>query len=152
MSSFTTQLLTQAFGLVFVGLGIVARLGIWKKWYWQSRVGAYAYIPLGCLFLFYSFYDPIKNYLGSYSWLFPVLFALLLGIGIWLSIRPPTFVKPVWVRWIEKHPAYIIEAMANSTRKSDDWQNHVISEEAVDAWARSFKAPKETKKKGASKD
>jgi hypothetical protein len=152
MPNFNSQLLTQAFGLVFVGLGVVARLGIWKKWYWQSRGGAYAYIPLGCLFLLYSFYTPIKNYLGAYDWLFPVLFAFILGIGVWLSVRPPSFVKPVWVRWVEKHPRYIIEAMTVSAKKSNDWERFVISEESVDTWARSFKAPKESRKKGAPKD
>ena len=151
MPNISTQLLTQAFGLVFIGLGVVARLGIWKKWYWQSRGIAYGYIPLGCLFLLYSFYNTLNNILGSYEWLFPVFFALILGAGVWWSIRPPAFVKPVWVGWVEKHPSYIIDAMSSSAKKNNDWAQYVISEEAVDTWARSFKAPKESKKKAASK-
>ncbi len=152
MPSLDTQLLTQAFGLVFIGLGVVARIGAWKKWYWQSRASAYGYIPLGSLFILYSFYTPIRNFLGTYDWLFPVSFALVLGLGIWLSVRPPSFIKPTWVRWVEKHPAYIIEAMSASAKKSNEWEQHVVSEEAVDAWARSFKAPKGSKNKNAETD
>jgi hypothetical protein len=151
MFNINTQLVLQAFGLVFIGLGVVARLGIWKKWYWQSRGAAYGYIPLGILFLLYSFYTPLNDLLGSFQWVFPVSFAIILAIGLWLSIRPPFFVKPVWVRWVEKHPGYIIEAMANSAKKSSEWEQHVVSEEAVDTWARSFKAPKESRRKDASK-
>ncbi len=151
MPSVSNQLLIQAFALVFIVLGLVARLGIWKKWYWQSRGLAYGYIPLGCLFLLYSFYDPLLKMVGSYTWLMPVFFALILAVGIWWSVRPPPFIKPVWVGWVEKHPGYVIEAMAVSAKKSNEWEKHVISEEAVDAWARSFKAPKESKKKAASK-
>jgi hypothetical protein len=151
MGSFNMQLLVQAFGLVFIGLGVAARLGFWKSWYWQSRGTAYGYIPLGGLFIFYTFLDPLKKTLGSYAWLFPVIFALVLSVGVWWTIRPPLIVKPTWVRWVEKHPTYIIDAMKSAANKDKEWGRYVASEEAVDTWARSLKAPKERNKKGNAK-
>lgn len=151
MGPLNTQLLVQAFGLVFIGLGLAARLGVWKTWYWQSRGTAYGYIPLGGLFIFFTFFEPLKKILGSYAWLFPVIFALVMSLGIWWTIRPPRLVKPTWVRWVEKYPSYIIEAMKSAAGKDKEWGRFVVSEETVDAWARSLKVPKARNKNGNTK-
>jgi uncharacterized membrane protein len=142
MFKFDPTLLIMAFGVIFISLGIAARLGLWKKWYWQSHGSAYGYIPIGCLFIFYSYYDTLKIILGANSWLFPVLFGLLAALGIWWSVRPPSFIKPKWVRWIEKHPSNLVEAMKRAANQSTDWECYITNEEAVDAWARTIKIPR----------
>jgi hypothetical protein len=145
MFKFDPKLLILAFGLIFSSLGIAARLGFWKKWYWQSRGSAYGYIPIGCLFILYSYYETLKIILGANNWLFPVLFGFLVALGIWWSVRPPLFIKPIWVRWIEKHPPNLVEAMKSAANQGTDWERHITSEAAVDDWARTIKVPKKRK-------
>jgi hypothetical protein len=145
MFKFDPNLLILSFGLIFTSLGIAARFGLWKKWYWQSRGSAYGYIPIGCMFILYSYYEQLKVILGSNNWLFPVFFGLLMALGIWWSLRPPSFIKPSWIRWIEKHPVNLVEAMKRAANENGDWERHVTSEDAVDAWARTIKAPNKRK-------
>ncbi len=130
------RLLLQAFGLIFVGLGAAARLGLWKQWYWKSRGTVFGYIPLGALFLVYSFNSLAVDRLGSRYFLFQALIGLLIVLGLWWSLRPPALVKPVWVRWLERHPKNVIQAMARAAEEDKDWEQHVVSQEAIDRWAK----------------
>jgi hypothetical protein len=132
-------LLLQAFGLIFLGVGMAARLGVWKKWYWRTKGSMYGYMPLGLMFLLYSFYEPVKERLGTSFWMFQSLFLVLIAIGAWLSLRPPAFIKPTWVRWVEAHPKDVRQAMERAATDDPTWEQHVTSPEAVDAWARTLK-------------
>src|SRR5512138_2239781 len=127
-------LLLQAFGLIFLGVGMAARLGVWKKWYWRTKGSMYGYIPLGLMFLLYSFYEPVKERLGTTFWMFQSLFLVLIAIGAWLSLRPPAFIKPTWVRWVEAHPRDVRQAMERAAKDDPDWEQHVTSPEAVESW------------------
>ena len=46
------QYFILAFGVCFFALGLAARFGLWKKWYWSSRGTIYGYIPLGMVFIY----------------------------------------------------------------------------------------------------
>jgi len=132
------RMLLGVFGLVFVGLGVAALLGIWKGWYWRSRGGAYAYIPLGVLFILFGWRSEVTEFFGTELALYG-LFGALLGVGAWWSIQPPDFIKPEWVRWIEKHPEPVREAMRDEVERGEEWREHVASEDAVNRWARRIK-------------
>ncbi len=152
MFNLDTGLLIQAFGIIFIVLGVAARIGYWKNWYWQVRGSTYGYIPYGCIFFLSSYNDELKKIFFPNEWVVYIFYGIFLVIGLWCSIRPPQFMKPTWVRWIEKHPANIVEAIRNDARNDTSWEKHIKSEETVDAWAKSVKASKALKnKRDASK-
>ena len=140
--NFDPTLLLQAFGFIFLSLGVAARLGLWKKWYWRTKGAVYSYVPLGLLFLVYSFNELAKARLGQYFWMYQALFGVLIVLGIWLSFRPPKFVKPAWVRWVEAQPAQVVKDMEQDALDDPNWERHVTSPEAVDTWAKSLKLKK----------
>jgi hypothetical protein len=144
-----TKLLLQAFGVVFFGIGMAARLGLWKRWYWKTRGTVYGYVPLGLLFLLYSFEALAAERLGSRYVFFQGAVGLLIVLGLWWSLRPPAFVRPAWVRWVERHPRAVIQAMSTAAEEDEGWEQHVTSREAVDAWAKSLqRSGAKSKKKG----
>jgi hypothetical protein len=147
MFNFNTELLIQAFGVIFIILGIAARVGYWKNWYWQVRGSTYGYIPYGVIFILASYNDALKNVFSPNEWIIYIFYGVFLGIGLWFSIRPPQFMKPTWVRWIEKYPANIIEAMRSEAKNDTAWGKNTKDETTVDAWAKSVKVNKGHKNK-----
>jgi len=141
------QFLMRIFGLTFISLGLSARLGLWKKWYWRSRGTVYSYIPLGLLFLLYSFNALAKARLGSYYVLYQSLFVLLIACGVWWSVRPPAFVKPAWVRWVEVYPQNVYEAIRKAVEQGENWEPNVVSPDKLEAWVKTLRG-----KKGESKN
>lgn len=147
MFGFDQQVLLRLLGVGFALMGFGARVGAWKKWYWGSRVGAYAYLPMGILFILFTYDDAFKRNLGPYYFLYWVaIIVIALLILLWMA-RPPGFIKPKWIRWIEKHPQGVIDAMAAEVEGGKAWEEKVVSEEAVDRWARKLKAKTRKKEK-----
>lgn len=144
------SLLLQAFGITFLGLGMAVRLGLWKKWYWRSRGTVYGYIPLGLIFLLYSFEALARQRLGTSYWLFQVSFGVIIAIGAWWTLRTPPFIKPTWVRWVEGHTASVLKAMEADAQADPNWERHVVSEQAVEAWIRGLDI-KKSKSKGSTR-
>lgn len=136
------QFLMWMFGAAFIAAGVAGRLSLWKKWYWTTRGAVYGYIPLGLLFIVYSFNPQAEERLGAYFVLYQAAVVLLILLGVWWSLRPPAFVKPTWVHWIEQHPEAVLEAMADAVKGGEEWESHVTSPEAVDAWAKTLRKKK----------
>ena len=149
MFNLDPTLLLQAFGLTFLGVGMAVRLGLWKKWYWRTKGSLYSYMPLGTMFLLYSLYEPMKARLGASFWMFQSLFGVLILLGVWWSLRPPAFIKPAWVRWVEAHPKDVRQAMERAATDDSTWEQHVTSQEAVEAWARALKFKNPRSKAGS---
>jgi len=135
------------FGGAFVIVGVIARFGFWKGWYWRSRGAAYGYVPLGLLFVVYSFSAQAREMLAGRYWLYEVLELALVVIGVWWSMRPPEFVKPAWVRRVETYPPSDREAMAQAVGDGADWEPNVVSEEALEAWVVSLRPRKSRAKR-----
>jgi drug/metabolite transporter superfamily protein YnfA len=146
MFGINQQLLMQAFGACFIIAGLAARLGLWKKWYWRTRGAIYGYIPLGLLFILYAFSTLAEERLGSTYVAYQGVGVLLIVLGLWWSVRPPALVKPSWVRWVEEYPESVREAMVRAVEEGEEWESHVESREAVDAWARGLRARKRRSK------
>jgi hypothetical protein len=140
------ELLLQVLGLAFIAVGLAVRMGLWKKWYWKTRGTVYGYIPLGLLFLIYSFNDLAAERLGSRYFLFQVAIGLVIALGLWWSVRPPELIKPAWVRWVERHSQAVRLVMAQDADQDKEWERHVASPEAVDAWAKALQRPKAKRK------
>jgi hypothetical protein len=148
-----TPHLLQVLGIIFIGIGIVARLGIWKKWYWRSRGMVYSYIPVGVLFLLYGFNDLARERLGTFFWIYQVGYAIPVIIAIWWMIRLPSFVKPDWVRWVEAYPEQTFQAMQTAAQGDPKWERHVASEKKVAEWVKTLEKgkPKSNVKSKSSK-
>jgi hypothetical protein len=140
------QILTLAFGVAFIFLGLAARLGTWKSWYWRTRGSVYGYAPLGLAFLMYASRDRLLPLFGPYPVLFQSLLALLLLCGLWWSTRPPSFVKPAWVRWVESYPKKAYDAMASAAKDGEAWEPHVASPETLQAWVKEVLARKRNRR------
>ena len=138
MFGISQQLLMWMFGAAFIAAGLAARLGRWKNWYWTTRGAVYGYTPLGLLFIVYSFNGEAQTWPSPYSQLYQVAVVLLIAVGVWWSLRPPAVVKPAWVRWVEVHPQSVWEAMAGAVKDGGEWEFHVASPEAVNAWAKAL--------------
>lgn len=126
----------RALGIFFVLFGITIRMGYWKKLYWHSKGGIYGYVPLGLLFIWYSYYDALTNFFAQWMPIYYSVFGLLILLALFLSMQAPRWVKPDWIVWVEKHPQKIRKAMAEEAKDSTDWESFVASQESVDKWAR----------------
>jgi hypothetical protein len=136
--NFDTPFLLRTFGLIFIGIGIVARLGIWKKWYWRSRGMVYSYIPIGVVFFLYGLNEPARARLGTFYWFYQLGYAIPVIAALWWMVRPPSFVKPDWVRWVEAYPEKTFQAMQQAAEEDPNWESHVASEQKVAAWVKSL--------------
>ena len=134
-----------AFGAVFVAMGIAARLGLWKSWYWRTKGSVYGYTPLGLAFFVYGFHERALQFGRSFVWYQGLLVVLLL-LGLWWSVRPPAFAKPAWILWVERYPKKVYEAMASAAIDGEDWQSKVASPEAVDSWAKELSSKKRSRR------
>lgn len=131
------QLIILVIGLIFVALGIAARGGWWKKWYWRTRGGAYGYIPMGILFLVYAFEEKIAQYTSEPTVI--AIYVVLAILVVYLSLRPPRWIKPNWIHWVEEQTPAAQRAMRNAAKDDDDWMMHMNTRDAVHKWAKQLK-------------
>ncbi len=127
------QYFILAFGVCFFALGLAARFGLWKKWYWSSLSTIYGYTLLGMVFIIYSYNELAVSRLGSYYIIYQGLILFLVIIGIWWSVNPPNFIKPAWVRWVERYPETIYDAIVNAVKADENWKSHMKSFETLDS-------------------
>lgn len=123
-------------GLIFILIGVYIRLGNLKQVYWKSRRNMVGYIPLGILFLVAGGYDFAFKQGGVIFYIYIALLVIVVGLTLYFATRPPDFLKPAWIRWVEKYPNAIQKAMAADVEDNGQWQENVSSEAAVDAWAK----------------
>jgi hypothetical protein len=131
-------------GAAFVFIGIYIRMGNLKQVYWKSRKSIFGYIPLGLVFILAGYYEKASKLEPVFFYAYIALFAIVAGLTLFVAARPPDFIKPNWILWIEKHPNNIQKAMQAEVQENEDWKQKVISEVEVDAWAKQLarKLPK----------
>ena len=139
--------LISLFGLTFASVGLAARMGLWRDWYWRTRGSVYSYVPLGLLFMLYAFNDQAPQRFGQYYIAYQALLVLLMVVGAWWSLRPPDWIKPTWVRWVEEYPDSVREAMQKAVEAGEDWQPHMASRESLEAWAKTLRPQKAKSKR-----
>jgi hypothetical protein len=99
----------------------------------------YGYVPLGLLFILYALRERAIERMGSFYLLYQAMMALLVGVGLWWSLRPPGFVRPDWVRWVEAYPQKLQQAMEQAVAAGEDWKAHVTSPEKLEAWVKTLR-------------
>ncbi len=131
-------------GIIFLFAGVIIRLGNLKQVYWRSSRSMVGYIPLGIVFLVAGLYETASRQGGTVFYAYIALLVIVVGLTIYCAARPPDFMKPDWIRWIEKYPKSVQKAMAADVEDNSNWKENVASEAAVNAWAKqlSRKLPK----------
>lgn len=123
-------------GAAFVLIGVFIRMGNLKQVYWKSPRSMTSYIPLGLVFMSASYLDDLALQPKPIYYTAIVIFAALVALTLWFSTKAPNFMKPQWTRWVEKNPERVRKLMAEEAEGNKEWKANVVSEEAVDAWAR----------------
>jgi hypothetical protein len=131
-------------GAIFVLAGIYIRMGNIKQLYWKTRRSMYGYIPLGLVFILVGYYPNFAVQARYLYYGYIVVLAVMVVFTLYVSTKPPEFMKPTWVKWIEKHPKNVQKAMRRDAEVDDEWKQRVNSEADVDAWAKELarKLPK----------
>lgn len=128
-------------GAFFIIIGLIVRFGLWKSWFWRSRGGAYAYIPMGIVLILYSYHPEFREQGGSAYIVYLVAIVLFMALTLYFSLKPPKWIKPAWVTWIEKFPKHIGKRMKDAVIDGEkEWKNHVKDEASVDRWAKQFRS------------
>jgi len=130
----------RALGVFFMLFGITIRAGYWKKLYWQSRGGIFGYVPLGLLFIWYSYFDALADVFADAMVVYYAVFGLLILAIVLMSLKAPKWTKPTWITWVEKHPQKIRKYMAEEAKENAEWENKVVSQQSVDEWAKKLAA------------
>ncbi len=125
-------------GLIFIGVGVFIRLGNLKQVYWKSKrsMVIVGYIPLGILFIIAGLYESASKQGSTVFYAYIAVLVIVVVLTLYIVTRPPNFLKPDWIRWIEKYPKAVQKAMAEDVEINDQWKQNVASEVAVDAWAK----------------
>lgn len=126
--------------LILAALGVISLLrGIWmlagggKGWYFSRHIYAgftYAQIPVGICFIFLA--------LATLTQL-----ELFTGIGIGIGILgllfnflQPSFLKPAWLKWLEREHGDIINLLSEDAQKMglEVWEKRVETQANLEAW------------------
>lgn len=134
MQPINTTLLLIAFAAVFIVISLLALIGKWKNWYWQSPRRVYPYLPLGFLFLLATFDDQLQELFSGSEWVVTAIYAIFMAVVIWFAIAPPKAIKPKWVRIIEEHPSNVYDELARQAKNDESWRKNVRDEQSLRLW------------------
>ncbi len=132
-------------GLYLIIYGIRMRIGYYKTWYMKPWARAtsniYMAIPGGtAAFLF--------GFTGVLTLLFPgeaifVVNRIILGscaviliVGMLLPFVWPGWMKPAWLKWLEKEHGDILPILRNEANAMGypDWEHKVSTQAGLEAW------------------
>lgn len=132
----------RGLGLFFVLLAIAIRSGHFKRIYWRSKGGIYGYLPMGLLFLWYSYFDLITALFKQMVFIYYAVFGILILLTLLLALRTPQWAKPEWIKWVEKYPAHIRKKMAEVAKDDPEWEAHAKDEDSFKKWVRTLTGKK----------
>lgn len=138
-----SQVVLRVVGLFSIVVGLLGLTGVWKRWYWRSqRNTVYGYPLLGLACMLGSFEDTIQQMVGGREWLVIVFYIILLGGTVLISYSPPKFLKPRWIKRIEKEPHWVYEKMVKEVMADKPWRYKAKNMTELEKWI------KEIRKKG----
>jgi hypothetical protein len=135
---------TIGVGIVGVGIFVIVKLGLIKSWFILKTLPGllsarmiYAAFPFGLSFLLLTIFP----FLPSYDPRHPSLafFAVLLGgpvFGFWFMYRPPKWIVPKWLRWLEREYGYCVDILLEDAQRMGrwDWEWQVRSQAGMQTW------------------
>lgn len=133
-----------AFGLVPIGLYVLVRTGKFKSWYilqplpgllepammYGAPLFGLAFVAIAVLAML-----PAKN-VDTAGWrgFFAIIAFVFSGFG--LMIWQPPWLKPRWIRWIEREYGYCLDILMEEAQKMGrwNWEAQVRTQAALERW------------------
>jgi len=132
-------------GIFLLIYGIRLRMGYHKTWYMKSWVRAgsniYMFIPGGLMALLWGLAG-IFRLVFSDDRIFIINRCLLglgilsLVVGVIISFLRPSFIKPNWLRWLEKNHGDILHHLRKEANIMGypHWENLTSTQAGLEAW------------------
>ncbi len=142
IDDFIIFLFLGVLGFLFFLLGILLRLGHWR-WIFAMKGHsvltpsslALVFVPIGLLTMFLGFVPmlplskEIRLNLGIY------LFIPLVVVTFISAILQPNWLKPIWLRWLEKEHGDIIHLLWEDVREDRwGWERRVKTQKDLETW------------------
>ncbi len=130
-------------GLFGIGMYLIIKTGAIKSWYVLKTLPGllsgrmmYASFPFGLSFLLSDIVASQPNYNGREPGL--LILVLLIGpvFGFWFMYRPPKWVKPGWLQWLEQEYGYCLPILIEEAQKMNrwTWEAKVRTRVGMQAW------------------
>jgi hypothetical protein len=128
-------------GTAFLVFGILVRSGRHKQWYLYKgdpalspKEFALVCIPSGLMILFMGVAALLPTAEERQALFWGVVFPLCIAVII-LLLWLPDWIKPAWVRWLEKnHNDILLLILVEDARQTPDWEQRVTTQAGLEAW------------------
>lgn len=128
-----------ALGGLFLVAGILSRMG-YLRWVYAMKGHpiltpnrfAYVLIPIGIMTLFFGLLPFLPQTGRNLAFNISLAFLIIVYVlAIWL----PWWLKPVWLRWLEKEHGDILHLLWEDVRKDRwGWERRVRTQTDLEAW------------------
>ncbi|MBC7264434.1 MAG: hypothetical protein H5T64_08780 [Chloroflexi bacterium] len=138
LDTLVSDAMISLLGCAFLGLGILARLGVYKNWYWrpQSQL-VYTFMPVGILLIGYGNRQVLLRVLG---WpLCMVWTGFLIYVAFTFGKYPPVWIKPGWVQWLEAEYGEYLTDLRKDAQYSLRWLYAIKSRQGMEKWIRDIR-------------
>lgn len=130
-------------GFFAIGMYLIVKTGRIKSWYILKTLPGllsgrmmYAAFPFGLSFILTHFAALLPNYNPREPNL--LILTLLVGpvFGFWFMYRPPKWVKPSWLQWLEQEYGYCLPILIVEAQKINrwEWESRVRTQAGMQAW------------------
>ncbi len=118
-------------GVFPVGIFLLIRSGIFKSWFILKTLPGllsarmfFAAFPIGVGFIGLSILPALPGY-NPDTFPFTLLLAITIWggplIGFWFMYRPPKWLKPHWLQWLEQQYGYCLPILIEEAQKMNRW-------------------------------
>lgn len=137
------MLVTLSVGLFALGVFLVVKTGLIKSWVILKTLPGllsarmiYAALPLGIGFIALAIGPLLPSYDPKSLDITLVLFFLSPFVGFAFMIYPPNWVKPAWLRWLEREYGYCLGILIEEAQKMNrwEWEGRVRTRAGMQAW------------------
>jgi hypothetical protein len=127
-------------GITFLAAGILVRMGKYRGWYlhkgdplYSPKEFVYVCIPFGLTVLSMGIASlpPSDEIRQTLFW--GITFPLGISVAV-LLFWPPDWIKPAWVRWLEKNHKDILLLLLENARQTPDWEQRVATQAGLETW------------------
>ncbi len=133
-------------GVFPVGIFLLIRSGIFKSWFILKTLPGllsarmfFAAFPIGVGFIGLSILPALPGY-NPDAFPFTLLLAITIWggplIGFWFMYRPPKWLKPSWLQWLEQEYGYCLPILIEEAQKMNRWawEAQVRTRSGMQAW------------------
>jgi hypothetical protein len=129
-----------SFGTGILVVGVLVWTGRYKKWYlhegdplYTPKEFLYVWIPLGLAFLAWGLAALLPTQPERLIGFLVISLPLALTAGF-LLFWLPDWIKPAWVRWLEKNHGDILFLLLREARRTPNWEKQVATQDRLEAW------------------